>query len=36
MQTLNRIESTAALREASIMASFRLLDEWRLVQAAAA
>jgi 2-dehydro-3-deoxyphosphogluconate aldolase / (4S)-4-hydroxy-2-oxoglutarate aldolase len=36
LQTLNRIESTAALREAGIMASFRLLDERRLVQAAAA
>jgi 2-dehydro-3-deoxyphosphogluconate aldolase/(4S)-4-hydroxy-2-oxoglutarate aldolase len=36
LQTLNRIESTAALRAAGIMARFRLLDERRLVQAAAA
>jgi 2-dehydro-3-deoxyphosphogluconate aldolase / (4S)-4-hydroxy-2-oxoglutarate aldolase len=36
LQTLNRIESAAALREAGIMASFRLLDERRLVHAAAA
>jgi 2-dehydro-3-deoxyphosphogluconate aldolase/(4S)-4-hydroxy-2-oxoglutarate aldolase len=33
---LNRIESSAALRAAGIMARFRLLDELHLVQAAAA
>jgi 2-dehydro-3-deoxyphosphogluconate aldolase/(4S)-4-hydroxy-2-oxoglutarate aldolase len=33
---LNRIESAAALREAGVMASIRLLDERSLVQAAAA
>jgi hypothetical protein len=36
LQTLNRIESAAALREAGIMASLRIRDQRRLVQAAAA
>jgi 2-dehydro-3-deoxyphosphogluconate aldolase / (4S)-4-hydroxy-2-oxoglutarate aldolase len=36
LQTLNRIESAAALRKAGIMASFRIRDQRRLVQAAAA
>jgi 2-dehydro-3-deoxyphosphogluconate aldolase / (4S)-4-hydroxy-2-oxoglutarate aldolase len=36
LQTLNRIESAAALREAGIMASFGIRDQRRLVQAAAA
>jgi 2-dehydro-3-deoxyphosphogluconate aldolase / (4S)-4-hydroxy-2-oxoglutarate aldolase len=33
---LNRIESAAALRKAGIMASFRIRDQRRMVQAAAA
>jgi 2-dehydro-3-deoxyphosphogluconate aldolase / (4S)-4-hydroxy-2-oxoglutarate aldolase len=35
-QTLNRIESAAALRKAGIIASLRIRDQRRLVQAAAA